>query len=152
MARSLRIYNAVAQAMVNAYTAAIDAGSGPGKFQFRSGTQPANNGALTGTLIREWILSDPAYASSSGDGAIVTANLNGEPISDNTGPAYDITPTTGADQPGYGAVLDSDNNVVSTGSIGITPGSFDFVINSNTGTLNQEVRVIDGSVFRLPQQ
>lgn len=152
MARSFRVYNGPAEDMVNAYAARVNAGSGPGKMQFRSGSQPANNGSLTGTVIREWTFPDPGYGAASGNGTIVTAQLLGEPISDNTGPAYDITPTTGADQPGYCATLDSDNNVVSTGTAGIIVGQFDLVINSNVGTLNQEVRIVDGSNLTFPQQ
>jgi hypothetical protein len=91
--------------------AALDAGGitallANGKIQIRTGTQPAAEGALTGTLLSTMAFGATALgAAASG---VATANaITSDPNAVATGTA------------GYVALLKSDNaTVVATGSVG----------------------------------
>lgn len=130
---ALRIYNAVSEAQGNALVDTPDDGAGAGKVEIRSGAQPALNGALSGTLLAEFTLSDPAFgaAAAAGSGAVATAA--GLPITDAAAAATGTA--------GYGAVLDSDDNVKWTGTVTATSGGGDFEIDNTSITSGQEVQL-----------
>ena len=107
---------------VVARNAALDAGGitallAAGKIQIRSGTQPAAEAALTGTLLATLTFGSPALGAAVA--GVATANaITSEPNAPATNTA------------GYCALLQSDNTtVVMTGSVG-TSGA-----NMNLATL-----------------
>ena len=121
---AIRIYNAVAATAADAVVDSVDDGAGAGKVEIRSGAQPAVNGALTGTLLATFTLSDPAFGNAAADGTDATA----------AGASFPKATTGAADgTAGYGAVLDSDDNVKWTGVCGQGSGDFNL---SNTSIAN----------------
>lgn len=130
---ALRVYNGPIEAGANAIVDSVDDGAGAGRVEIRSGAQPAVNGALTGTLLSDFTLGDPAYgnAAASGSGGVATAA--GLPITDAAAVA--------AGTAGYGALLDSDSNVKWTGTVTATGGGGDFEIDNVVIALNQEVQL-----------
>lgn len=64
---STRISTASRTAAATAIAALVDGGSGAGRIRIYTGTQPATpDTAPSGTLLVEFILSDPAFAVASG--------------------------------------------------------------------------------------
>ena len=92
-------------ASVNAVTALLNGGF----LQIYSGSQPALNGSLTGTLLASLPFSATAFPSATAAAGTVTATAN------------PITPASAAatGTAGYHALLKSDAaTVVATGSVG----------------------------------
>ena len=107
----LRIYNEASEDQLNALVDKLDTG-GDGRIEIRSGTQPAVNGALTGTLLATFTLAPTSAtafgaAAASGSGAVATAN--DLPIEDSSA---DATATAG-----YAAALENDGSVIFTGGV-----------------------------------
>lgn len=97
-------YDADYIAMVNAYMARANGGF----LVIYTGTQPALNGALTGTLLVTLGLSATAFATATASASTVTAAANS--ISNGTAVATGTA--------GYHAVLKSDaTTVVWTGTV-----------------------------------
>ena len=127
---TLRIYNTTAQASCDGMVDQVDAGAGAGTVQIRTGAQPAVNGANSGTLLCTFTMSDPAFgaAAASGSGAVATAaGLPKTATAAATGTA------------GYGAVLDSNSNILWTGTGG-TAGT-DFITANASITSGQTVNL-----------
>ncbi len=125
-----RIYNSTAQASCDGMVDQVDAGAGAGTVQIRTGAQPAVNGALSGTLLVTFTMSDPAFgaASASGSGATATAaSLPKTATAAATGTA------------GYGAVLDSNSNVLWTGTVATSAA--DFIIDNTSINSGQTVNL-----------
>jgi hypothetical protein len=129
---TLTLSAAIRTALVDVLVDALDAGSGAGTIQIRSGTRPAGPGtAATGTLLATVTLVDPAFgAGASGvatiaDPAAVTAVADGTATwfraADSTGTAvFDgrVTATGG------GGDLTLATTTISTGlSVDITGGT-----------------------------
>ena len=112
----LRLYDATSEASLDAKTALADGGT----VQLRTGSQPANNGALTGTLILEYTLANPAFPGSSADGTSCTVTANGLPLNDDALAAHDFAVS------GYGAILDSGAGVILTGDVGAVGSGEEF--------------------------
>ena len=108
--------NAACDAIVDS----LDAGSGAGYIQVRTGSQPATVGtAATGTLLATLTLSDPAFGSAST--GVATANaITGDTSIDASG------------TPGWFRAFDSSNNAVIDGSVTITGGGGDMTFDSVT--------------------
>lgn len=88
-------------ASVNAITALLNSGF----IKVYTGTQPAENAAVTGTLLASMTFGSTAFGASSGGTATANAITSG--VASNTGTA------------GYFALVKSDNTtVVGTGTIG----------------------------------
>lgn len=102
------IYNATAQASVDAKAALANGGT----VQLRTGAIPAINGAITGTLVLEYALQNPAFPASSANGTACTTAANGLPVNDDALITHDFAVS------GYGAILDSGAGVVMTGDVG----------------------------------
>lgn len=128
---TLRIYNSPIQDACDAIVDAIDAGSGAGRIEIRSGARPAINAAVTGTLLATFTLSDPAFGAASANGTRARAAASGLSIDDVSA---DATGTAG-----YGVALDSDDNVIFTGTVGTSGEDF------NLSTLS----IVSGQVVRL---
>jgi hypothetical protein len=105
MANNPQFYDATVIAAVNAAAALLNSGF----IAVYSGTQPALDGALTGTQLAEATFSATAFPAATASGGTVTATANA--ITSGT-----IAATNTA---GYFALLKSDNTtVVATGSVG----------------------------------
>jgi len=102
-------YDATVIASVNAVTALLNSGF----LSIYSGSQPALNGSLTGTLLAQLSFSATAFPSATASAGTVTATANA------------ISPASAAatGTAGYFALLKSDNTtIVATGGVG-TSGS-----------------------------
>ena len=125
--------NAAAQAALNARTALVDAGSGPGKVRIYSGTPPAGgpDAALSGnTLLAELTMSDPSFppATDTNPGARSVANA----VSDDTDADATGTAT-------FFRIVDSDDTPHLQGTAG-TAGT-DMILDSASVTAGQTVGV-----------
>lgn len=139
---TVRLYNATAEAGTNAMVDKLEDGAAAGKVEIRTGAQPAVNVALTGTLLAEFTMSDPAFGNATGNGTSATATALSMPKTDAAAAA------TGA--AGYGAVLDSDDTVLWTGTVTATGGGGDFEIDNVSITSGQEVQLTSWT-FSLAQ-
>lgn len=97
---TIHLSNDARDVATNSILSLVDAGSGPGVLQIRSGTQPPTaNDAETGTLLANVILNDPAFSAS---GIVVrgraTANdiVQVTPIANGTATWFRIKDSAGA--------------------------------------------------------
>jgi hypothetical protein len=105
MANSPLWYDATVNASVNAVTALLNSGF----IKIYTGSQPAVDGSITGTLLATLTFGATAFgtSSASGSGATATANSITSGTAGNTGTA------------GYFGLLASNGTtVVATGSVG----------------------------------
>jgi hypothetical protein len=105
MANNPLPYDATVIAGVNAVTALLNSGF----IKIYTGSQPALNGSVTGTLLVTMTFSATAFPTSSASAGTVTATANAitSGTAGNTGTA------------GYFALVKSDTTtVVATGSVG----------------------------------
>ena len=105
MATNALSYDASDIAAVNAFTALLNSGF----IKIYTGSQPALNGAVTGTLLVTLTFGATAFATATAAGGTVTANANAitSGTAGNTGTA------------GYFALVKSDTTtVVGTGTVG----------------------------------
>jgi len=101
--------NAAADAVVDL----IDAGSGAGYIEIRTGSAPADcDSAATGTLLVTLTFGDPAFGSASSGVATANAITSGTCVADGTA--------------GYGRVYDSDDNPIFQGTCGTSGEQFNF--------------------------
>jgi hypothetical protein len=94
---ALRIGTALRTAMVNAVTATIDSGSGPGKIRIYTGTQPATPATTaSGTLLVEIPFADPSFAAGSAGSAAadVSPVLTGTAVATGTAGWFRILDST----------------------------------------------------------
>jgi hypothetical protein len=88
-----------------------------GYLNIYSGTQPALDGSLTGTLLASLTFSPAAFATATASGGTVSAVAN--TIISATAVASGI--------PGYVALLQSNGtSVVATGAVGLSGADFSF--------------------------
>ena len=105
MTNSPNWYDASVIAAVNALTALLNSGY----LEIWSGTQPAEDGSLTGTKLAKLALSSTAFATATAASGTVTATAN-------TITSANALATGTA---GYFALMKSDDTtVVMTGSVG----------------------------------
>ena len=100
-------------AAMNALGALLNSGT----IQIYSGSQPALDGTLTGTLLATMTFGATAFGSSSG--GVITANAITAGTAAATGTA------------GYFALVESGGTVVGTGTCGATSG-YDLNLNSTS--------------------
>lgn len=118
MANNPLPYDATVIASVNAVTALLNSGS----IKIFTGSQPALNGALTGTLLATLTFSATAFPAATASGGTVTATANA--ITSGTAVATGTA--------GYFALVKSDGvTVVATGSVGTSGAD----LNLNTLTI-----------------
>jgi hypothetical protein len=95
--------------------------NGGGFLKIYTGTQPALNGAVTGTLLATLTFATTAFATATAAGGTVTATANA--IGSGTAAATGTA--------GYFALLKSDGiTIVATGSVAATGGTADLILNS----------------------
>lgn len=128
-----RVTAALRNAMGDLVTDAVDAGSGAGTIEIRTGSRPATpETAVTGTLLATVTLQDPAFAtwasgaSTINDPAAVTA------VADGTA--------------GYCRVKDSTGAAVMDGTVTATGGGGDLTLGSTTISTGQQVDITGGSL------
>jgi hypothetical protein len=80
MAVNTRISNATAIDACNAVVDKIDAGTGAGYVEIRTGAPPTNvEDAASGTLLASITLQDPAFGNAADQNPNARATLNGSP-------------------------------------------------------------------------
>lgn len=118
---TVRVSTAAAKAAVDALTALVDGGSGPGTIQVRTGSQPATVAtAATGTLLATLTCSDPAFgAATNASPAVATANaISSDSSADASGTA------------GWFRIYDSSGTAVLDGSCSATGGGGDMTFDN----------------------
>ena len=114
-------------------TGLIDAGTGPGVIEVRTGTKPGVGNAATGTLLATITLVDPSFAApSAGPAALADPGPVGAP---GTGTA------------GHARVKDSPGAVVMDGVVTATGGGGDITLASTAVSAGQTVDVTGGSLL-----
>lgn len=109
---------------MNAVTVLLNGGF----LEIWSGSQPALNGALTGTKLAKLSLSATAFGSATASGGTVTATAN----------AITSSAALATGTAGYFALLKSDDStVVLTGSVGTSGAD----LNVNTTAVTSGVNV-----------
>lgn len=123
MANNPQFYDATVEAGVNAVTALLNSGF----IKIYTGSQPALNGAVTGTLLVTLTFGATAFAGSTAAAGTVTATANAitSGTAGNTGTA------------GYHALVASNGTtVVATGSVGTSGADLNLntlsIVSSNT--------------------
>lgn len=97
-------YDSSVEASVNAVTALLNSGT----LQIYTGSQPALDGGLTGTLLVTLTFGATAFLSATASGGVVTAAANA--ITSGTAVATGTA--------GYFALVTSGSSVVMTGTVG----------------------------------
>ena len=112
MANSPLVYDAATEAMINAFTALLNNGT----LQVYSGSQPAVDGGLSGTLLATLTFGATAFANAvaSGSGGSAAANTITSGNAGNTNTA------------GYFALVTSGSATVGTGSVGTSGADLNF--------------------------
>lgn len=114
----------------------IDAGSGAGYVELRTGASPGTGSAATGTLFATITLSDPAFgAASSG-----VASISGTP-SDTA-----VADVASVDAGAYYRVYDSDDTVVADGTVAFTDAGEDMIVGSDAVTTGDTVTILTWTV------
>jgi len=128
MARNPTVYDASAEAAINAFTALTNSGF----IKIYTGSQPALNGAVTGTLLVTLTFGATAFANATASAgtASATANSITSGTAGNTGTA------------GYHALVKSDGTtIVATGTVGTSGAD----LNLNTLSITSGNTVSCGS-------
>jgi hypothetical protein len=113
MANNSLSYDTSIETGIDAYAVLADTGF----IEVYTGTQPALNGSITGTLLVSVPLANPAFADSTASGGTVTADVEGTPSA-----TIGMTGTAG-----YFALLKADDStVVATGSVGLSGADLNF--------------------------
>ena len=133
MANNPLPYDATVIASVNAVTALINSGY----LVLYTGSQPALNGAVTGTLLAQLTFSATAFPAATASTGTVTATAN--PITPASAAASGVA--------GYFAILKSDAaTIVATGSVGTSGADL------NLSTLSiQAGQTVACSIFQITQ-
>ncbi len=131
----VRLPTAARNASVAAIAALADAGSGPGKIELRTGTQPASgNDAATGTLLATWTLADPAWGSPSAG----TAALDASPVI--------TTQAVAAGTAGWWRMLDSAGTTVLDGAAGGPSSGAQLILDNPVVAVDQVLNLTAGTM------
>lgn len=135
---TIRLSTLARDALGTSLKTLVDAGSGPGKIEIRSGTQPATpNTAATGTLLATVPMDDPSFTGPV-TGVLTAAGLpNQDPAADADGEA------------GWYRMLDSDDNALIDGSCSGASGGGDMLID-NPSLLAGQVFTINSLTITVP--
>ena len=130
---SLSFSNTARNAMVDALTALLNAGAGPGTIAIRSGTRPTlPSDTATGTLLQTTTCADPAFgASASGVGALT------DPASVNA-----VASGTAS----WFRAFDSNGVAYFDGSVTATGGGGDLTLTTTTIVSGQPVDITGGTI------
>lgn len=137
----LRLSTAARNAAAAAIVALIDGGSGAGVLRIYSGAQPAGpDTSPSGTLLAEFILSDPAFGSPST--GVVTLDIT---------PSVEDTSANATGTAGYFRLLDSTEAAstglgVVDGTVTATGGGGDLTLNTVSIVSGATVTVTSGTI------
>jgi hypothetical protein len=129
-----RIATTARNAACDALVDLVDAGSGAGTIDIRTGSQPATpETTATGTLLATFTLADPAFGSASTG----VATLASTPRT-----------TTGlaAGDAGWFRMKDSAGNAVLDGSVTATGGGGQITVNTVTVSVDLDLELTSGTV------
>lgn len=130
---TLTLSTAIRNALCDLLADALDAGSGAGYIEIRSGTRPAGPGTTaTGTVLAEVTLADPAFGAAS-SGAATLAN-----------PASVTAAATGTAS--WFRAYTSDDTAVFDGRVTATGGGGDLTLTSTSITSGQSVDISGGTL------
>lgn len=110
----------------------IDAGSGPGTMEIRTGSKPGVGNAASGTLLATVTFGDPAFGAPS-NGAATVADPAG------------VT-AVGTGTAGWCRVKDSNGVTVMDGVVSATGGGGDVTLASTSIATGQTVDITGGSI------
>lgn len=126
---AIKLTNATKSAACDAVVDRIDAGTGAGTIEIRSGSQPTNaDDADAGTLLATLTFTDPAFGACS-NGVGTASSITSDSSADATGTA------------GYFAVKDSSGTKVFTGTITATGGGGDMTLVTTSIVSGQPVQI-----------
>lgn len=135
-----RIPNAIALARCNAQVDRLDAGTGPGYIELRSGTQPNFGDApASGAVLVTIPLQDPAFGDAVDLNPGARASLNGMPSAN----------AAAAGTAGWFRAYDSNANPVQDGAITLTGGGGEMEIDNLAITVGATVTVTSWNVDEL---
>lgn len=130
---TLTISAALRTSIVDLFVDSLDAGSGPGTIQIRSGTRPAGPGtAATGTLLATVTLADPAYGAGSAGVATLTDPGAVTAVADGTATWF--------------RALDSNAVAAFDGRVTATGGGGDLTLATTSITTGLSVDVTGGTI------
>lgn len=130
-----RIPTAARNAACDAVVDLVDAGSGAGTIDVRTGTQPASaNDAASGTLLLTFTLSDPAFGAASTG----IATLDVTPIPAAEGVA--------AGTAGWFRMKDSTGATVLDGAVTASGGGGQLELSTTTVSIGLDVEITSGTV------
>lgn len=130
-----RIPTGVRNAITDAVSVRVDAGSGAGYIEIRTGTQPASAGsAASGTLLVTIAFADPAFGTSVGGvgTADVTPILTGTAIAAGTA--------------GWARIYDSTGATVLDCSAGASGGGTELQLATADIVINMTVTISAGTI------
>lgn len=130
-----RLPTATQNAMCDAAVDRLDAGSGAGTIDVRTGSQPASaNDAATGTLLATFTLNDPAFGAASTG----VATIDSDPTLTTTGLA--------AGTAGWFRAKDSDGNTALDGEVTATGNGGQITMNTTTVSVGLDLEITGGTV------
>lgn len=130
---TLTLSNAVRSSMITALSTALDAGSGPGTIQIRSGTRPAGPAtAATGTLLATVTLADPAFGSATNGVVNLTDPASVTAVADGTAT--------------WCRFLDSSGTAVMDGRVTATGGGGDLTLATTTISTGLTIDITGGTL------
>lgn len=135
---TIRIPTAARNAGIDAVVDRVDAGSGAGVVEIRTGSQPASaNDAATGTLLVTITLNDPAFGAG-GASVAGRADADVDPVPTGTGVADGTA--------GWARCKDSAGTTCFDGSVSESGGGGDFIISTDAISTGLTVRLLSGSL------
>lgn len=126
---NMRLATATRNAIANAIRDLIDAGTGAGTIEIRTGTQPASaNDAATGTLLATLTFSDPS-APGAASGVTTFSAITEDAVADATGTAA------------WARVKDSAGNTIFDVDVSATGGGSTIELNTVAIVAGGPVRI-----------
>lgn len=131
MAALFALATAVRNTMLDAISAAVDAGAGAGLLRVYDGTRPATGGAAT-TLLAELTFSNPCVAAGASSGVLTFDAITADASANASGTAT------------WCRGVDSTGTFVFDGNVGTSAA--DFILNTVTITAGQQVSCSSGTI------
>jgi hypothetical protein len=135
-----RIPNSVALARCNAQVDRLDAGTGPGYIEIRTGAQPAaGDDPASGAILVTIPLQDPAFGDAVDLDPGARAAVNGNPNAN----------AAGAGTAGWFRAYDGDDNPVQDGAITVVGGGGEMQIDNPVIAIEATVTISSWNVDEL---
>jgi hypothetical protein len=130
-----RLSTTARNAMADAVADLMDAGSGAGTIDVRTGTQPASaQDAASGTLLATFTAADPAFGAASTG----VCTLDATPVLETTGLA--------AGTAGWFRAKDSTGATVFDGAVTATGGGGQLELSTTTVSIGLTVQITSGTL------